>query len=67
MSGWDYDQVGRFGSARDATDWARRNGIDPRDLDIRGGSGGVDVAVRRSATGGGRFRDADNGRRDGFF
>lgn len=67
MSGWSYDEVGQFGSRREAEDWARRNDLDPRDLHVREQGGSVDVGVKRSATSGRRFDDSHNGRRDGFF
>ena len=67
MSGWDYEDVGQFGSERDAVDWAKRNNIDPRDLNIRGSGKDVDVGVRRSVSKGDRYNDASNRRRDGFF
>lgn len=67
MSGWSYDDVGQFGSRREAEDWARRNNIDPRDLHLREREGSVDAAVKRSALSGDRFNDGNNRRRDGFF
>jgi hypothetical protein len=51
MSGWDFEEVGDFGSHGEAVDWGRRNGVAPADLDIKGGFGsGVKAYVRRSAT-----------------
>ena len=69
MSGWDYEDVGEFGSKRQAEDWARRNNIDPRDLHVReGADGSADTAVKRSAgKGGDRYNDSHGDRKNGFF
>lgn len=37
MSGFQYDEVGEFSDAGAAEDWARENGIDPADVDIKTG------------------------------
>jgi hypothetical protein len=68
MSGYDFDKAGQFPSAADATDWARRNNIDLRDLHISNvGTGeAVQVAVRRSAEPD-RLEDNHDRRRDTFF
>lgn len=65
--GWNYEEVGEFGSTKAAEDWAKRNDIDPRDLHIRSRGDGVSVGVKRSALGDEKFNDNHNGRRDGFF
>jgi hypothetical protein len=68
MSGFDFDKAGQFPSQADATDWARRNGIDLRDISIRNvGTGeGVEVGLRRS-TEPKHLEDNHNRRRDTFF
>lgn len=51
MSGWDFDEVGEFGSAADAQDWARDNNVDLNDIDIQHQAGGTaKVWVRRGRT-----------------
>lgn len=51
MSGWDFDEVGEFGSAADAQDWARENNVDLKDIDIQHQAGGTaKVWVRRGQT-----------------
>ena len=67
MSGWEYDEIGEFSSAAAAEDWARDNGLDPRDVDIKGGfSGKARVWVRRGTA---RQSDSElrNSRKRGFF
>ena len=67
MSGWQYDDVGQFGSRQGAEDWAKRNNIDPRDLHVRDqGDGSVDVGVKRGSAKD-QYNDGNNDRRDGFF
>ncbi|PKP96687.1 MAG: hypothetical protein CVT74_16300 [Alphaproteobacteria bacterium HGW-Alphaproteobacteria-13] len=67
MSGFDFDEVGEFGSQKDADDWARDNNIDPRDVDIKPGNGGkARVWIRRGST---RMSDIElrNSRDRGFL
>ncbi len=67
MSGFDFDEVGEFGSQKDADDWARDNNIDPRDVDIKPASGGkARVWIRRGST---RMSDIElrNSRDRGFL
>jgi hypothetical protein len=67
MSGFDFDEVGEFGSQKDADDWARDNNIDPRDVDIKTGNGGkARVWIRRGST---RMSDIElrNSRDRGFL
>lgn len=67
MSGFDFDEVGEFGSEKAAEDWAKDNNIDLRDVDIKLTSGGKARAwVRRGST---RMSDIElrNSRDRGFF
>lgn len=67
MSGFNFDEVGEFGSQKDADDWARENNIDPRDVDIKPTSGGkARVWIRRGST---RMSDIElrNSRDRGFL
>ncbi len=68
MSGYDFEDVGSFASSRDAEDWARRNGIDVRDLNFRNTGQGeaVELSIRRRSNPD-RFDDTHDGRRRGFF
>jgi len=66
--GFSYENVGEFGDRRAAEDWARRNDIDPRDLHYRDTARGVEVGIRKGATGSGdRYNDRYGNRRDGFW
>ena len=50
MSNWSFRSIGSFGSESVVDQWARRNGIDSRDLKIRKGSDGrISAEVRESA------------------
>lgn len=66
---FDYEDVGTFGSEREAKDWAQRNRIDLRDLHIRNAGGQrVEVGIRKSAYD--QREDYDNRygqRQDGFW
>jgi hypothetical protein len=67
MSGFQYDEVGEFSDAGAAEDWARENGIDPADVDIKTGfTGKTRVWVRRGST---RMSEVElrNSRGRGFF
>lgn len=67
MSGFDFDEVGEFGSEKAAEDWARENNIDLSDVDIKAIAGGKARAwVRRGST---RMSDVElrNSRDRGFF
>lgn len=64
--GWEFENAGRFGSEKAADDYARRNNIDPRDVQITARGDGVELNIRRSALDGRRLRDSDEGRRDGW-
>ena len=66
MSGWDFDEVGRFGSDKAAEDFAKRNNIDPRDIRTRALGDGVELEVRRSSLDRRDLRDSGEGRRDGW-
>ena len=66
--GWNFEDVGGFGSREDAERWAKANNIDPRDLDVRSTGGrSVSASVRRSALTEGTDQDRSYGRKDGFF
>ena len=66
MSGWDFDDVGKFGSAKAAEDFAKRNNVDPQDIRTRDKGDGVELAIRRSSLDGRGLRDSGEGRRDGW-
>jgi hypothetical protein len=67
-SNWQYEKMGRFGSARDAEDWCRRNNVDLRDIRTPKSGEGVELEIRRSAAEPDDFdhRDRGFGRREGF-
>lgn len=46
MSGWDFDDVGKFGSDKAAEDFAKRNNVDPRDIRTRDKGDGVELEIR---------------------
>ena len=51
MSGWEFDEVGEFGSASDAENWARDNNVDLSDIDVHHQADGkARVWVRRGRT-----------------
>lgn len=51
MSGWEFDEVGEFGSAAEAEDWAHDNNVDLTDIDVhQGPDGKARVWVRRGRT-----------------
>jgi hypothetical protein len=64
--GWDFEQAGKFGSEKAVDDYARRNNIDPRDVQIMRKGGEVELNIRRSALDGRNLRDNGEGRRDGW-
>ena len=68
MSGWDFDDLGDFGSDAGADRWAKRNGVAPQDVRLRNRGDRVTLEVRRSALGDGNNRSGDlrDGRRTGF-
>lgn len=66
MSGWDFDDVGKFGSAMAAEDFARRNNVDPRDIRTRDKVDGVELEIRRCSLDGRGLKDSGEGRRDGW-
>ena len=66
MSGWDYDNAGKFPDKHEAEQWARSNGIEPRYLHIREGRDGAEVSVRRSALNKEAREDRRFSRKDGF-
>lgn len=66
VSDWQFDEIGRFGSERDARRWADRNRLDARDVHIRIDGDGVRLDVRRSASDGTREDDLRDGRRTGW-
>ena len=66
MSGWDFDEVGKFGSDKAAEDFARRNNVDPRDIRTSPSGEGVELEVRRSSLDRREVRDSGEGRRDGW-
>ena len=50
MSNWNFRSIGSFGSESEVDQWAKRNGVDSRDLKTRKGSDGrVAAEVRESA------------------
>ena len=68
--GFSYEEVGKFGSRRAAEDWAKRNDIDPRDLNFRERGEEVEVGVRKSSGNkrdDERYNDRHGGRNRGFF
>lgn len=68
MSNWDFEEMGEFGSDDDAHRWAKRNGLDPRDVRVSTSGRGVRLEVRRSALGdsGASQNDLHDGRRSGW-
>ncbi|WP_337847877.1 hypothetical protein [Sphingomonas sp.] len=64
--GWEFEQAGKFGSEKAADDYARRNNIDPRDVQITRKGDEVELNIRRSALDGRDLRDSREGRRDGW-
>ncbi len=63
---WEFEQAGKFGSEKAADDYARRNNLDPRDVQITRKGGEVELSIRRSALDGRTLRDNGEGRRDGW-
>ena len=50
MSNWNFRSIGSFDSESEVDLWARRNGVDSRDLKTRKGSDGrISAEVRESA------------------
>lgn len=66
MSGWDFEEAGKFGSERAAEDYAKRNNIDVRDIRTRRKGDQVELEIRRSALDGRSLHDSGEGRRDGW-
>ncbi|MDR7103987.1 hypothetical protein [Croceicoccus sp. BE223] len=66
MSGWDFDDVGKFGSDKAAEDFAKRNNVDPRDIRTRAKGDGVELEIRRSSLDRRGLKDSGEGRRDGW-
>jgi hypothetical protein len=66
MSGWDFDDVGKFGSVKAAEDFAKRNNVDPRDIRTRDKGDGVELEIRRSSLDGRALKDSGEGRREGW-
>jgi hypothetical protein len=66
MSGFEFDEVGEFGSTQDAEQWARDNNVDLRDIDVQHRGGRKRLYVRRGAT---RMSDIElrNSRDRGFL
>ncbi len=64
--GWEFEQAGKFGNEKAADEYARRNNIDPRDVQITRRGGEVELNIRRSALDGSNLRDNGEGRRDGW-
>lgn len=64
--GWEFEEVGKFGSERAADDYARRNNLDPRDVQIVRKGDEVALNIRRSALDRRGLRDSGEGRRDGW-
>src|SRR3546814_12984136 len=60
---WEFEQAGKFGSEKAADDYARRNNLDPRDVQITRKGGEVELSIRRSALDGRHLRDNGEGRR----
>src|SRR3546814_14604353 len=46
---WEFEQAGKFGSEKAADDYARRNNLDPSDVQITRKGGEVEHLIRRSA------------------
>ncbi len=44
--GWEFEQAGKFGSEKAADDYARRNNLDPRDVQITRKDGEVELRIR---------------------
>ena len=65
MSGWDFDEVGKFGSDKAAEDFAKRNNVDQRDIRTRNIGDGVELEIRRLSLDRRALRDGGEGRRDG--
>jgi hypothetical protein len=66
MTGWDFDEVGKFGSAKAAEDFAKRNDVDPRDIRTRDTRDGVELEIRRSSLDRRGLKDSGEGRRHGW-
>ncbi|MBI0477035.1 hypothetical protein D9601_16920 [Sphingomonas sp. MA1305] len=66
MSGWDFDEVGKFGSTKAAEDFAKRNNVDVRDIRTRDTGDGVELEIRRGGQDRRELRDGGEGRRDGW-
>ncbi len=66
MSGWDFDEGGKFVSEKAAEDYARRNGLGVQDFRTRRKGDQVELEIRRSALDGRSLRDSGEGRRDGW-
>lgn len=50
MSNWSFRSIGSFNSESEVDQWARRNGVDNRDLKTRPGRDGrIHAEVRESA------------------
>ncbi|MCK9551305.1 hypothetical protein [Aquamicrobium sp.] len=64
---WEFEQAGKFGSEKAANDYARRNNLDPRDVQIARKGSEIELNIRRSAFNGRSLRDNGEGRRDGWF
>ncbi|RIA46261.1 hypothetical protein DFR49_0796 [Hephaestia caeni] len=64
--GWEFEQAGKFGSEKAADDYARRNNLDPSDVQITRKGGEIELNIRRSAVDGRSLRDRGEGRRDGW-
>ncbi|MGJ8535744.1 MAG: hypothetical protein ACSHW2_01195 [Parasphingopyxis sp.] len=68
MSHWQYDYVGRFGSEREAENWAKGNGIALTDIRTSADGDGVRLETRRSqARRDDGHNDYLNGRKTGYF
>jgi hypothetical protein len=63
---WEFENAGKFASESAATDYAKRNNIDPRDVQITRNGGEVELSIRRTALDGRTLRDGGEGRRDGW-
>jgi hypothetical protein len=66
MSGWDYDDAGKFGSEKAAEDFAKANNIDPSDIRTRRKGESVELEIRRSALVGRRGGVGGAAPRDGW-
>ena len=66
MSGWDFDEVGKFGSTKAAEDFAKRNNVDVRDVRTQDTADGVELEIRRSNLDRRELKDSGEGRRDGW-